>query len=625
MQSSRIPVYPIVPHGRGRYYPLALGMIHSFARVFKDGKLESALFLAPRWRIMKLVSARNTAPGIWLFSDYLWSIQRNLEISQTIKESDPRNITIHGGPSVPKNAAACERFLSANPHVDIAVRGEGELTCAELLDHLADTWRNNADWRVGVDWINGISFLAERNGVREMIQTPDRARLKDLDLLPSPYLDGTFDRWLSPDMKLATVETNRGCPYGCTFCDWGSATLQKINTFDIQRVKDEITWIAKNGMEILFIADSNFGIFDRDLEIAEHVGEMRRRYGFPREVQVSYAKNGNARIADIVRAMVSAGVYTQGIISIQTADQNALRAVRRTNIRTENYRKLAQVFREQRLPISTDLMIGLPGATIESYKSELQYFWDEDIPVKTYPTMLLPNSPMAEPAYVKEHGIRVDEHDVVVSTATMSEADMREAQDLRHLYELAEKASLLRYILRFLQWEYGIPAMEFLHRLLRQIKAKPEDFPDYLSTYERWGHLDRSLIAVFDDPDTFYASIWRFAPEVLKLPVDTDAAKAVWQLNAAVVPRRGRRYPIEVESHYDFVDYFGNCIAPAPDETRRLRIARPAIRFEVGDPEGYADMDLGKVYLFTNSLRYFELDWPARRVFKSAAFHEAAF
>ena len=625
MQSSRIPVYSIVPHDRGRYLPLALGMIQSFARVFKDGKLEHELFLATRWRIPKLVSARNTAPGIWLFSDYVWSIQRNLEISQAIKESNQRNITIHGGPSVPKYAAACERFLSVYPHVDIAVRGEGELTCAELLDHLADTWRNNADWRVGIERINGISFLAGRNGVREMIQTPDRARLKDLDLLPSPYLDGTFDRWLSPDMRLATVETNRGCPYGCTFCDWGSATLQKINTFDIQRVKEEITWIAKNRMAILFIADANFGIYDRDLEIAEHVGEMRRRYGFPREVQVSYAKNGNARISDIVRTMVSAGVYTQGIISIETADENALRAVRRTNIRTENYRKLARVFREQGLPISTDLMVGLPGATLQSYKNDLQFFWDEDIPVKTYPTMLLPNSPMAEPAYMKEHGIRVDEHDVVVSTATASEADLREAGELRGLYELAEKATLLRYILRFLQWEHGIPAMEFLHRLLCEIKAKPEDFPDYLSTYEHWGHFDRRLIAVFNDPDTFYASIWRFALEVLKLPVDASAATAVWQLNAVVVPRRGRRYPIEVESQYDCVDYFRNCIAPAADETRRLHIARPAIRFEVSDPEGYSEMDLENVYIFTGSLRYFELDWPAKQVSKSAAFHETAF
>jgi len=53
MQSSRIPVYSILPHDRGRYLPLALGMIQSFARVFKDGKLERELFLAPRWRILK--------------------------------------------------------------------------------------------------------------------------------------------------------------------------------------------------------------------------------------------------------------------------------------------------------------------------------------------------------------------------------------------------------------------------------------------------------------------------------------------------------------------------------------------------------------------------------------------
>ena len=88
MHPDRIPVYSVVPDDRGRYLPMALGMIQSFARVFKDGKLHRELFLAPRWRIQKLVSARNTAPGIWLFSDYLWSIQRSLEISKAIKERD---------------------------------------------------------------------------------------------------------------------------------------------------------------------------------------------------------------------------------------------------------------------------------------------------------------------------------------------------------------------------------------------------------------------------------------------------------------------------------------------------------------------------------------------------------
>ena len=32
------------------------------------------------------------------------------------------------------------------------------------------------------------------------------------------------------------LESNRGCPYGCTFCDWGSATLSKVRNFDLDRV-----------------------------------------------------------------------------------------------------------------------------------------------------------------------------------------------------------------------------------------------------------------------------------------------------------------------------------------------------------------------------------------------------
>ena len=114
----------------------------------------------------------------------------------------------------------------------------------------------------------GIYFRKPGGGVTH---TADRERISDLDIIPSPFLTGLFDAYADVPGTAVTIETNRGCPYGCTFCDWGSATLSRIRKFDLQRVFDEIEWCAKTHMQGIGPADSNFGIFERDVGIAERV------------------------------------------------------------------------------------------------------------------------------------------------------------------------------------------------------------------------------------------------------------------------------------------------------------------------------------------------------------------
>jgi radical SAM superfamily enzyme YgiQ (UPF0313 family) len=47
------------------------------------------------------------------------------------------------------------------------------------------------------------------------------------------------ERWL------VLWETNRGCPFQCTFCDWGSATAAKVNQFELDRLLREVDWFAE--------------------------------------------------------------------------------------------------------------------------------------------------------------------------------------------------------------------------------------------------------------------------------------------------------------------------------------------------------------------------------------------
>ena len=113
-------------------------------------------------------------------------------------------------------------------------------------------------------------FLSEIR--KEMgISQEDLAKTLNIPIdnyFPSPYLTGQFDYLLNDGTNYqAIIETNRGCHSGCHYCYWGNK--KKYEFFDMQRIKDEAEWIGRNKIKYVFCADSNFGIFDRDIEIAQ--------------------------------------------------------------------------------------------------------------------------------------------------------------------------------------------------------------------------------------------------------------------------------------------------------------------------------------------------------------------
>ena len=123
----------------------------------------------------------------------------------------------------------------------------------------------------------------------------------------------------------AVIETNRGCPYGCTFCDWGSATLSKVRKFDLDRVYKELEWSARHQIEDASIGDANFGMLERDVAITEKIAELKRTYGFPRSVAINYAKNQVAYLRQIIEIMASVEILAEGVVSLQTTDEQALK------------------------------------------------------------------------------------------------------------------------------------------------------------------------------------------------------------------------------------------------------------------------------------------------------------
>jgi radical SAM superfamily enzyme YgiQ (UPF0313 family) len=594
----RVRVVP-VQHDRG-VPPLALGMIFAYLPVHDGGRLEEWYEVRPDWTSTAPgVDRLGDEPTVLMVSNYIWSHQQNLAFSERAKREHPDHLVVHGGPNTPKYRGDIEGYLARHPFVDVLVRGEGEVTVAEALAALGPGLSAGA---VDLEVLRDVAGVAFRSG-DEVVVTPDRDRIADLDVLPSPYLEGLFDDFAEAGTNAATIETNRGCPYGCTFCDWGSATMSRIRKFSLDRVLAELEWCARAGVVAIGFADANFGIFERDATIAAHVVELKRRYGAPLSCRSAHAKNTVKHLRPIIDAWHRAGIMTEGMLSLQTNDAATLDAIDRTNIRPERYHELAAEFRDAGLPLLVCLMMGLPGSTVASFEADLQECIDQEVVAQVFPTELLVNSPMNEPSYRERHQIvarpaaspfRVEpalpdslaQSALIVSTSTFTRAEYREMEALRQAFRVAENFGLLRQVSRFVRQETGRREVDLYRGLITATRDEPGRFP---------------LLAVaLQGPEATMIGLpnWdRLLGEVrdhlvIDLGVADDGAlDAVLRVQRAVLPVPSDGEPVHLALDHDVAAWHRSMLDAKRDHADwaphvpRLRDHPPGT-FTVTDPDG---------------------------------------
>ena len=594
---GRIPVY-FVPHMEN-HLPLGLGIIFSALKNYNQGALLKRFQLIPITYLSPsdLLKGpyRKFGNGVWLFSNYMWSLDVNLQISDAVKRHDNNNLTIHGGPSTPQYQGASEAFMTAQASVDISVHGEGEVAITEVFEHISKTPMGQIAIQPGQ--LAGVAGLTFRDNMASgFTRTPTRQRMTAPGDVPSPYLTGLFDTY-NGRVEAVIIESNRGCPFGCTFCDWGSATNQKIRKFDLDRVKKEIEWAARNRVRVIWIADANFGLYDRDIELSRFIIETKEKLGYPKEIVVNYTKNSTWRLVEIIKIFTAGGIMSQGIISIQTTDEQTLEVINRKNIKTEKYDELTKVFHDLQLPLSTDLMIGLPGITVEAFSNDLQRYIDMDVSVKAYPTQLLPNSPMADPEYIEKYQIKVDENDFLISSYSFTERDLEWMKFMMQVYAMADGYCLLRYVIRYLQWEHDIKAMDFLQDLLRFVRDKPNQYQQI------------SWAVLFFEQNKYMPGGWslfyRQVADYIKQQygIENDSGlRTILTVNEVCMPDDTLNYPLQVDLTHDFAAYFSARMSQSAQREIPLTDFPPA-KFSVSDPNSMVSIDLD--YLQYDNHQYF--------------------
>jgi len=382
---------------KSAYLPIASGLLRAYSEAQPDIK-ENYRFMPFNYHMDSLtnIMARYDEPEVAAFSLSMWNEQLNIHVAREVKRRWPNCLIVFGGPQVPQHA---HDYFRQHPFVDVAVRAEGEEAFAKILARNLES--RNFDGLTGVTWRKGDDIV--RN-------TAESHQPKDLDMYPSPYLEGLFDDIMATSgMEMqAIIETNRGCPFPCSFCYWGQGGLSRKYRFHgIERVKKEIEWSAKNKIKYLFNADSNFGMHKRDEEIAEILVQTKKEFGFPEKFRTCFGKNADERIYEIAKKLHASDMEKGITLALQSNTPEVLKNIQRQNIKMSAYQNLQVKFNEVNVPVYSELILGLPGETVESWKTGIENLLKAGLKNQLfiYLCQVFPNTEMWDKDYQARFGI----------------------------------------------------------------------------------------------------------------------------------------------------------------------------------------------------------------------------
>ena len=347
-------------------FPLNVGFIASYCKKLFGDAVEITLFKY----IEDIDKAVNESPpDILGLSNYCWSHSVSYEIFKMCKKSNPNVVTVWGGPNFPIDFPSQKKFMKQYPEVDVYVPTEGETgfsNIVSLILKLASL--ENASETIQKNPIEGCISRDDNGEIHYSIPT---IRISSLNEIPSPYQNGMMDKFF--DGKLTPMlQTNRGCPFHCTFCTDGRDETNKVNHFSIERVQSDIQYIAEHtpkNTHSLHISDLNFGMYPRDLEICESLAKIQQKFNYPKYIKCTTGKNQKDKIINAIKKLNNSLRVT---MSVQSLDPDVLHNIRRDNISVDHMLALYPALKEANLQTTSEVILGLPGETFENHIQTLR-------------------------------------------------------------------------------------------------------------------------------------------------------------------------------------------------------------------------------------------------------------
>tara|TARA_Y100000590_G_scaffold332087_1_gene377540 strand:- start:1203 stop:3314 length:2112 start_codon:yes stop_codon:yes gene_type:complete len=479
-----------------RFVPLGIGMIAQYAKQKFGDDINVSLFTRVDAFLEK---AKEQVPDIVGLSIYFWADALNKYVVKRLREMYGNKVTIIlGGPSIDSDANEQKRFLSKSfPDVDAIIINEGEIAFSNVIERVLS---NKAS--AFKDPIDGLSFLNKEN---EIVSGRPIGTSMDLTTLGSPYLSGLLDDFMDSDYQ-PLIQTSRFCPYTCAFCVSGK-NRGKLRGFPIEQVEEELRYVSQKYVDrpqhCMHMADENFGILARDVEIAKAIRKCKEDFGYPQKVFFYNDKRFTGTSREVIKTL---GDMTRfGLtLSLQTENPESLKAINRRNVTEAEILDAMNWAIERDLPTTTELIFGLPHETRDSFVElmnrcikrgydsiyvNMLIIMDgielnrpekrKEFAIKTKFRPLTSNYASHDGNFIAEH------EEVVISSKTFSYEDYLDVRTLNFMFYSVFNLSFQKWFVHFLK-NKEISLIDFFSRFMNPDRTKkwPKEYIKFVDDFK---------------------------------------------------------------------------------------------------------------------------------------------
>jgi radical SAM superfamily enzyme YgiQ (UPF0313 family) len=269
------------------------------------------------------------------------------------KEVCPDATVVLGGPHA---TFVDKELLVAEPAVDVVVRGEGEVTFAELTQRIVNG--------VGLNSADGITYRHQD----QIVQNPSREYIQNLDDLPFPaYKHFPLEKYRLFGKLFFPVITSRGCPFQCNFCTTSRILGRQYRVRSPQNIGHELELLKRE-----YSADS-FTFYDDTLTL-----DKKRLYDIcdeikSRKINIPWDCQTRAdKVSEEMFAKMKNTNCQQVFFGIESGCQSVLNAVnKRTTV--EQNEVAIKMAKKSGLFVAISIIIGYPSETAEMRKETFEF------------------------------------------------------------------------------------------------------------------------------------------------------------------------------------------------------------------------------------------------------------